>query len=137
MNKLKCLICGGEYRHLGSHLWHKHKVLAREYKEEYGLPYKMSLISEDIKEKKRIAFEADRDTYINNLKKGGEKYKFKKGHSGLRRISEHERKVVLKRIQDVNNDMKPEECPVCHMVFDHLPSHLANKHKLISVKKLI
>jgi|SRR3989304_3529417 len=132
-DKLKCLICHKWYHHLGSHIWHGHHITAREYKQEFELPFKMALISDTIYQKKREAFEKHRAKYIKNLMKSGKKYQFKKGHLGVRRISQHERKVILKRIQEVNKKMKIELCPVCKMKFGHLQSHLYNKHKMIQV----
>lgn len=132
--KLKCLICGKLFNHLGSHIWHKHKVLTREYKTEFGLPYKMTLITSEIKQKKQDAFEENRDVYVANLKKAGKKYQFVKGRTGQRRISEHERKTTLERIENYNANQRPEKCPVCNMIFEHLDSHLANKHKLLRIK---
>lgn len=135
--KITCLLCGRKWHHLGSHLWHGHHVLSRDYKEEFELPYNMALISEEVYEKKLEAFERDKEKYLRNLKKAGRKYQYKKGHSGLRRISQHERQVMLKRILDVNKKIKGklEPCPVCHMKFNHLPSHLANKHHLLQINK--
>jgi len=109
-NKLKCRICGKVFSHLGSHIWHKHKITAREYKTEYGLPYNMALISSEVKKKKQDAFEERREEYIGNLKKTGKKYQFKKGKTGQRRISQHERETVLARINEVNKNRKPEPC---------------------------
>lgn len=133
MNKLKCLICGKTFKHLGSHLWHRHRVLAREYKEEFGLPYKMSLITDEIKEKKSKATLSRASIFKKNFKKGGKKFQFKKGHTGQRRISPHERKVILERINKVNKNRKPEHCPVCNIIFDNVDSHLALKHKLLRI----
>lgn len=132
--KIKCLICGKSFNHLGSHIWHGHKILAKEYKEEFGLPYKMALISSEVKLKKQDAFELRRDEYLENLKKGGTDHQFVKGQTGQRRISKQERETNLERIKNYNAERKPEPCPVCHMVFDHLDSHLANKHKLLRIK---
>jgi hypothetical protein len=133
--KLKCLICGKWYHHLGSHIWHGHKILARDYKEEFELPYKMALISEQVYQKKRERFEENREKYLKNLTKYGKKYQFNKGHSGVRRISQHERKVILKRILKVNKSKgRLEQCPVCKMKFNHLESHLFNKHGLLKIK---
>ncbi len=134
--KLKCLLCGNFYSHLGSHIWHKHKILARDYKEEFELPYKMPLINRDIYIKKKFAFEKNADFYLENIREKGKKYQFKKGQTGQRRISQHERDVVLKRILNVNKNRKGklEKCPVCKMKFNHLASHLANKHKLLIIK---
>jgi hypothetical protein len=133
-DKLKCLLCGKRYHHLGSHIWHGHHITAREYKEEFELPFKMALISDTIYEKKRLAFEEHREMYLKNLTKSGKKYQFKKGHSGVRRISQHERKVIMERILKVNKSKsRLEQCPVCRMKFNHLQSHLFNKHKMIQV----
>lgn len=133
--KLKCLICGKSYNHLGSHIAHGHKITAREYKEEFGLPYKMALISQQVKEKKQDAFNLNRDKYIKNLLKSGTKYQFKKGRTGQRRISEHERKELIKRIEEVNDTRTTEQCPVCKMTFENVDSHLYTVHSLLRIKK--
>ena len=132
-NKLKCLICGRSFKHLGSHLWHGHHVLAREYKEEFGLPYNMSLITDEIKEKKSDATLHWKETFKENFK-NSKKYQFKKGKPGIRRISQHERETILARINEVNKKRKPEPCPVCKMIYPNVDSHLANKHKLLRIK---
>lgn len=133
--KLKCLICGKEYHHLGSHLWHGHGVLAREYKEQYGLPYKMALISEQVWQKKHDKFELRRPEYLRNLLKSGTEHRFKKGQTGTRRISEQERQTNIERIKKVNTERKGTlaPCPVCKMQFEHLASHLYNAHKMLQV----
>jgi len=135
--ELKCLICSNFYNHLGSHVWHKHKILAREYKEKFELPYNTALISKEIKEKKQIKFELNREKYIKNLNKYGKKYWFKKGKTGQRRISQKERETNLERIMNVNkrHSQKLEKCPVCKIQYRHVESHLANKHKLLKIKK--
>jgi len=131
---LICKICGKECQHLGSHIWHMHHVLARDYKEEFGLPYDMSLISPEVKLKKQIAFEPHREKCLKNILENSEQYRFKKGQTGQRRISEHERRVTLERIKRVNAEMKDEKCPVCHNIYHHLDSHLQTKHKLLRIK---
>lgn len=134
-DKLKCRLCGKTFQHLGSHLWHKHQVLAKEYKEEFGLPYREALISTSVYEKKRDRFEEDREKYIKNLLKNGKKFQFKKGNNGVRRVSEKERQTVTARIKLINdNNQTMKSCPVCKMKYLHLESHLFNKHKLIQVK---
>lgn len=127
-------MCHKEFMHLGSHIWHKHHLRARDYKEKYGLPYAMSLISEEVRIKKQLAFEEHREKYIKNLFVAGEKYRFQKGQSGHRRISEHERKTILSRINEVNKNRKDKPCPVCKMVFHNVASHLYNAHDLLFIK---
>ena len=131
-DKLKCKLCGKTYQHLGSHLWHKHKITAREYKHEFGLPYNMALISKQIYEKKVAAFDENRDKYLKNILKDNG-HRFEKGKTGSRRISKLERERFIARIKKVNKDKKPEKCPVCNMIFNNLDSHLYNKHRLIRV----
>lgn len=133
---LKCLLCNKEFHHLGSHIWHGHKMLARDYKAEFGLPYKMSLIDEGVHAKKRLAFEKNRKKYLDNFVKSGTKYQFKKGNNGLRRISQHERETNIERIKNVNlsKASKFETCVVCRMKFNHIESHLYNEHRLLAVK---
>ena len=134
--KLKCLICGKICDHLGSHCFHKHKMTAREYKTEFELPWKMSLISESVYQKKRDYFDEHRQKFLRILLKSGKKHRFKKGHHGLQRTSEYEREEIIKRIKKVNSDrIKYKSCPVCKIKFQHLESHLFNKHNLIYAKK--
>lgn len=135
MGRLKCKICGKFFNHLGSHIFHGHGMLAKEYKTEFELPYKMSLISSQVKKKKQIHFEEHRDKYIKNLLKFGKKYFFKKGQDGHRRISKYERKQFIERINLVNKNRKPENCLVCKMTFDNMDSHLYSGHRLLRIKK--
>ena len=133
-NLLKCKICGKRFNHLGSHIWHKHKILAIEYKEEFELPYKWGLISEEIKQKKRLKANW-RKTWKKNFK-NSKNYQFKKGQSRFPRISQTQRQEQIKRILSVNTRKKSklEQCPVCKMKFNHLESHLFNAHGLLKVK---
>ena len=132
---MKCKICGKEFDHLGSHIWHAHKIKANEYKEMFGLPHKMSLISKEIKHKKREHFEANREKYLKNFLKAGKKYWFKKGERQVRGyISPYQKKQALLRIIKVNKNRKPEQCPICKVVFDNLDTHLYMKHRLLRVK---
>jgi hypothetical protein len=112
-------------------------MLARDYKSKFELPWKMGLVTPEIKRKQRAANLKHDACRNRNFKKGGTKYQFRKGHTGQRRISEHERKVIMKRILDVNDRKKIlQQCPVCKMKFNHVESHLYRSHKLISVKNL-
>jgi len=132
---MKCKYCFKDYKHLGSHLWHRHQILAREYKEEFGLPYNYALINREIKEKKRIKFFANPKRSLENLRKDGKKYQFKRRHNGHRRISEKERRIIIARIKKVVRRHKNfVSCPVCKVKYRHLESHLYNKHRLTKVK---
>ena len=132
--KLTCKLCHQDYKHLGSHLWHRHGMLARAYKERFELPYQEALISEDIYHKEKKAFEKHRSANLKNIYEGGKKNRFRKGHSGLRRISVSERKRIIKRIVGENKKRgKFAGCPVCKIKYLHVESHLYNKHRLIKV----
>jgi len=136
-NLLRCRICKREYKHLGSHLFHRHDMLARDYKTKFELPWKMGLVTPEIKRKQREANFRHNASRNPDFLKGGKKNQFKKGRTGQRRISEHERKNIMNRILDVNDRKKVlQQCPVCKMKFNHVESHLYLKHKLISVKNL-
>lgn len=128
--RIKCKICNKSYNHLGSHIWHGHKITAKEYKSEFELPFDMPLISESVQEKKRIKEEIN-PTWKENFK-NSKKYQFKKGQTGLRRVSEYEKKSIIKRLEGIHkrhSSYKP--CPVCKTKYRHVESHLYNKHRLL------
>jgi len=129
-----CQVCGREYKHLGSHLWHGHKILAREYKEMFELDYKYPLISSSVKEKKQIAFAEHRQKYLKNLIKAGKKYYFKKGTTNRQRFSNQSMERARQNLQWVN-EHKNGKCPVCNLFYDHLTSHLYNSHGLTYAQK--
>ncbi len=137
--KLQCKLCGKWYKHLGSHIAHGHHMLAKDYKEEFELPYNMALISDEVHDKMSEAFWKDPERAeegLSRLVESSIPYRFKKGCTGQQRTSEHERKMILERIKNVHEKMKgkTEQCPVCKMQFQHLDSHLAGKHKLLRIK---
>ena len=71
---------------------------------------------------------------MDNIKESGKKNQFKKGRSGIRRISKIEKENIIKRINKVNSQNKVfKNCPVCNIKYKHLESHLYNKHKLLRV----
>jgi hypothetical protein len=108
-------------------------MIAREYKEKFGLPYCYALIDRDIKEKKQKHFWDNAEKYLKNLSK---KHRFKKGHSSYRRISATEREKFIIQIKKVNRRKKCFiACPVCKIKYKHLESHLYNAHGLLKVKK--
>ena len=131
-DKLTCLICEKSFQHLGSHIAKAHKMTAREYKEEFGLDYNLPLISKAIYEKKRAAFEEDREHYLDNFRKTGKKYQFKKGKVSRHRFSQQSMDRIAEQANDINKNSRGL-CPVCRMNFDHVQSHLYNKHRLVEV----
>jgi hypothetical protein len=116
---------------LGSHLWHRHKVLARDYKKEFELDYKYPLISPSVKEKKQKAFEERREYYLSNLMIAGQKYQFKKGHDGSKRTSLQSRKRYIEQLEKFDLE---GQCEICKTHFKHLKSHYYNLHGLLLIK---
>lgn len=131
-----CKICHKEWKHLGSHLWHKHKILARDYKAKYGLPYRLSLTSNEVIKKKQKAQTRWIKLHGINFANTGKKYRFKKGDKRLaRKMSKNERERAITNIQKENAKRQEwRNCPVCNIQYKHLESHLYNKHRLLQVK---
>ena len=130
---LKCKICGKYFKHLGSHVWHKHRMLARDYKRRFGLNYNHPLITSKIQEKMRDAF-WNNPKGLKNLKKG-RKYRFKKGvHKVQGYISAEKKRQIYLNLLKINKRKRWERCPICGIKYKHLASHLYNKHKLLKVK---
>lgn len=132
-DRIKCKICGKKFAHLGSHIWHKHKVLAKDYKSEFGLPYNFSLINKEVYRKKVEKFEERREEILKNFNTPKSvQHRFVKGMKVPKGQYRSERAVknAIKNLEKMNN-RKWEQCPVCRMKFKHLPSHLYNKHKLV------
>ena len=77
--KIKCQICGKEFRQVGTHVVQVHKMTAREYRKMYGFDVKKGQLPKDYKELK--AEQAIECGGYTNLKKG-KKFWFKKGQDG-------------------------------------------------------
>ena len=130
---LKCLICRMGYNHLGSHIAHGHKITAKEYKKMFGLSYNTALISPEIKLKKQIAFEKDREKYLNNFSTSKE-YRFTKGSINRFYFSKESEEKAKKELQKINSTLIPLLCPYCEIKFKNLNTHLMNIHKVKMVK---
>ena len=66
--KIRCQICGKWYRQVGSHVFLRHKILAREYRKAFGFDVKRGQLSDDLRELKGAqVFE---NGTVKNLKKG-------------------------------------------------------------------
>lgn len=73
--KLKCMICGGWYVQVGSHIVQKHKITAREYREIMNLPVKRGVVPSWFRKLK--GDQALKNKTFLNLK-SGKKHWFKK-----------------------------------------------------------
>lgn len=134
MTNIICKICGKECQYLGSHLWHAHKIKAKEYKQKFRLDLNYPLISEIVKKKKQDAYNKDRKKYLTNLNtKQAIKHRFKKGDAIPRTyFSEISKKRTLTNLEKMNNfEKRSGICPICKMQTKHIESHLYNKHGLL------
>ena len=133
-NNLQCLLCYKWFNHLGSHIAKAHKMLAREYKMQFGLSIKTPFISSDIKLKKQIAFNQDREKYLDNIKDKGKKYQFKKGQYKKTYYSKESLNKAIAQLNKINarSELK---CPFCSMLAKHIESHIYNAHGYLKVRK--
>jgi predicted transcriptional regulator len=74
--KVKCLICGRYYTQVGSHIYLRHGITAREYREQFDLEVKRGITPPWYREMK--GEQAIENGTYKNLK-SGMKYRFKKG----------------------------------------------------------
>jgi predicted transcriptional regulator len=123
-----CRICGNEYKHLGSHIWHCHRIKARQYKQHYNLDYNLPLISAEVKEKKQIAFAKDKEKYLANLNKDN---CFKKGNVNRTYFSKQSINRFKEQLKELNNNDVTLICPFCKYCYRNLNQHLIMNHNLI------
>lgn len=78
-----CHICGRAYKKLLSHVWQKHGMTEKEYKEKFGLDRYKGIIAPITKNKLQIAVKKHYSLVVEqNLIKGGLKTRFTKGMEG-------------------------------------------------------
>ena len=94
--KIQCLICGGWFRQIGSHIVQAHKITARKYREVHDLEVKKGMLSPDLKELK--AKQAIENGTYKNLKVG-KKFWFKKGSKIAGRY--HRSHITLERLSNL------------------------------------
>lgn len=126
---LQCQICKKNFKHLGSHVYHAHKMFARDYKQMFGLNINHPLITKEIKEKKRKHFWQNSKKYLKNLE-GGTEYQFKKGQRNRFYFSKED----LQRAQRNTGKMSHKgTCPVCGIEYNHVFNHMRMKHNLLVI----
>jgi hypothetical protein len=79
-HKCQCLICGKWYVQVGSHVYLRHGMTGREYREKFELEVKRGILPEWYRKLKGDQA-LDNETYLNLEK--GMKYRFKKGQKGI------------------------------------------------------
>jgi len=115
-NKIQCLICNKWYVQVGSHIWNRHNMTAREYREQYGFDVKKGQLPEDYRKLK--ADQAIECGGYKNLKKG-KKYWFKKGQEGPGKYTRSDE--TLERLKSIAGKHNPKKnskgkCLVCSNV---------------------
>lgn len=132
-----CKLCGRDFKHLGSHITMGHKMKARDYKKQFNLSLNTPLISQEVQNKKKAAFEEKREYYLKNIQnEDSKKYQFKKGQVPKKQyISKESIQKAIQNIQEVNKENeKPRKCPYCESSYNHLEAHLYTKHGLVIIK---
>lgn len=130
---LICRICEKRFNHLGSHIWHKHKITAREYKEQFGLNYNQPLISQEIHDKKSEHWQENKEKYVANFKNNLVKYQFKKGTVNRHRFADQDIERIVGQVEKINSK-EWRLCPVCGVKYQRLDNHLLLKHNLKEAK---
>lgn len=100
-----CHICGKSFHKLLAHVWQKHGMTAKEYKETFGLNTTCGIISDKTKKKLQRSVKKHYElVVIKNLIEGGKKTRFKKGSKGRTKdkLSEQER-LRLKNLNKRKN----------------------------------
>lgn len=75
---VQCHECGELFGHLGAHVWQKHGLRAREYKEKYGLYLKRSLSSPKTRERYIQMFNSRPEIQKHQARQGLAKARAKK-----------------------------------------------------------
>ena len=85
-NKKKCIICGRWYVQVGSHIVQRHKMTAREYREQFNLPVIRGIVPRWYRELK--GNQALKNKTFLNLK-AGQKYQYRKGDKRAKIVTFH------------------------------------------------
>lgn len=112
---MKCKICNKEFRRVCGHVSQAHGISAREYKERFGFDVGRGLLEDDDRQHMReLALKNGMD---KQLKKVGEKTRFKKSQPGLGKYKRSEQ--TLKRLKHNTFKVTPVKngveisCNVC------------------------
>ena len=95
----KCEICGKHFNRVTAHVRQIHGLSAREYKLQFGFDLIKGICSKESAERTRVKTMSNYDTVIaDNLIKGGEETRFKKGSLG--RTREKVSQQTLNRLRE-------------------------------------
>lgn len=79
--RVVCLICKRKFVQVGTHIYHRHGITAREYREEFGLDVRRGILPSYYREKK--AQDARENGMPAMLLEVGKRTRFKKGQKGV------------------------------------------------------
>lgn len=123
--KVQCHICGGLYEELQAHVRQFHDWKIRDYKEKFQLAYSTSLISEAIREKRKM----QTILWLNNLSSEEKKLLQKKRIEGMKKFLKErsERKQPLLTLETKNKrgtcpDQLLDKIRKCAEAIGHSPS---------------
>jgi hypothetical protein len=107
-NKIACLICGKKFIKPLAHVWQKHNMSAREYKEEFDLPKKTGLITEEHRELLRQNLQLKS---IQTIKEAGKKSRFIKGDKRAGRYirTEAQKQRLREHIKQIRKNNKEDK----------------------------
>lgn len=113
---MKCLICNKDFIRVCRHAQQKHGVMAREYKEMFGLDVKKGILDDESREVLR-KYAKEYQAHKNFVGKG-EKFWFKKGESNNYKRSEQTIKRLKKQLIGVGGhpptvDKIEIQCALC------------------------
>lgn len=103
-DKVRCLICNLWYRQVGTHIVQRHRITAREYREQYGLPVKRGILPKEYRKLK--SEQAINCGGVKNLKIG-KKFWYKKGDE--RAIKNTFYKGQSEKIKKLSQEIYPYE----------------------------
>ena len=135
---IKCLICQKAYTKPLAHVWQKHEMTAREYKEHFGLDVKRGIIIPEHKE--RLRDNVINNGTIENLKKG-KANRFKKGHKinykrsvqTLKRLKEHWGRVADRQGRPRTIPKIKINCALCGKEKEIYPRYLKTNNNYCSI----
>jgi hypothetical protein len=76
---IPCLICEKKFIRPLSHVWQKHGINHKEYKEQFGLDVQKGIATEEYKERMREHIKQNPHVILENLLIHGKKTRIKKG----------------------------------------------------------
>ena len=112
-----CQLCPDRpcFKLLGSHLWGKHEMRAKEYKRQMGIDYQIPLTDDSVREKHRQDARERIGEITEKLAKSGAKFRIKKGQKITGRYKSEQRLEQLAHLNEARQKID-KECGRCHRI---------------------